>query len=46
MWLRLLDRKVLFEVGCKRGLEVKGMLRGLVDLMGGGNDGAMKRLEF
>ena len=46
MWLRLWARKVLFEVGCKRGLEVKGMLRGLVDLMGGGNDGAMKRLEF
>ena len=44
VWLRLWARKVLFEVVCIRGLEVKGTLRGLFDLVGGGDDSAVKRL--
>ena len=46
MWLRLWARKVLFEVICIGGMEVKGTLRGLFDLVGGGDDGAMEWLEF
>ena len=45
VWLSLWGRKVLFKVGCKGVLKVKCALGGLVDLMGSGNDGAMKRLE-
>ena len=46
VWLRLWARKVLFEVVCISGLEVKGTLRGLFNLVGGGDDSAVKRLEF
>ena len=42
VWLRLWGRKVLFEVVRIGGLEVKGTLGGLFDLMGGGDDGAME----
>ena len=40
--MRLLSRKVLFD----GGLKALAALIGLVDLVGGGEDGAVKRFEM